>query len=181
MASTMSATAVESATTAVEAAASAVESATTAVEAAASATVEATAASRLEAAASPAAKPSAALRSEVPPIREPSSIEAPSIEAPAVEAAAIKSPVKESTSTESTIKKEAATEPRTRTDEDAIYEVIRSPITVRGASVWGIRVVAIGADRRSIITIVTVIAATYSNSYLNLRVRVTRRKHTNRQ
>ena len=165
---TMSATTVESATTA-------------AAESTATTAVEATAASRLEAtAASPAAKPSAALRSEVPAIREPSAIEAPSIEAPAVEAppieaAAIKSPVKESTSTES------ATEPRTRTDEDAIHEVIWSPITVRGASVRGIRVVAIGADRWSIITIVPVIAATYSNSYLNLRVRVARRKHANRQ
>jgi hypothetical protein len=190
---TMSATTVESTTTAAveSAATTTVESAaTTTVESAATTTVESTATTveaatttRLEVSAStPAAKPASALRSEAPAVREPSAIEAPSIEAPAVEAppieaAAIKSPVKVTTPIEAA--PEAPAVPGSDSDEQSIHEVIRSPIAVRSASVRRVIIVAVATHRRPTIGI-TPISATYANSNLNLCVRIARRKHANR-
>jgi hypothetical protein len=180
---TMSATTVESTTTA------AVESATTTVESAPTTTVEAATTTRLEVSAStPAAKPASALRSEAPAVREPSAIEAPAIEAPSIKAAAIKSraikspaiksPVKESTITEAT--PEAPAVPGSDSDEHAVHEVIRSPIAVWGARVRCVIIVAIRASRRAV-GVTTVISTAYPDSYRNLCMRITRCKHANCQ
>jgi hypothetical protein len=177
---TMSASAVESA------AASAVESAATAaVESATTTAVEAATPTRLEVAAAakpatPTAKSASALRSEVPAVREPSAIEAPAVEAPPIESATIKSPIIVTTPIKTTpieAAPEAPAVPGSDSDEQAIHEVIRSPIAVRGASVRRVIIVSIRARRRAV-AITTVTA--YSNSHRNLCVRIARRKHTNR-
>lgn len=41
-----------------------------------------------------------------------------------------------------------AMEPRAGADEYSVHEVVRAPISIRRASVWSIRVVAVGANRR---------------------------------
>jgi hypothetical protein len=180
---TMSASAMESAAaSAVESAATAaVESAATAaVESATTTAVEAATPTRLEVAAAakpatPTAKSASALRSEAPAVREPSAIEAPAVEAPPIESATIKSPIIVTTPIEAA--PEAPAVPGSDSDEQAIHEVIRSPIAVRGASVRRVIIESIRARRRAV-AITTVTA--YSNSHRNLCVRIARRKHTNR-
>src|ERR1700722_548525 len=181
---TMSATAVESAASAAveSATTTAVESATTtAVESAATTAVEAATPTRLEVAtatkpAAPAAKPASALRSEVPAVREPSAIEASTIEAPT-----IKSPVIVTTPIEAPpieAAPEAPAVPGSDSDEQAVHEVVRSPIAIRGTSIRRVIIVAIRARRRAVA--ITTVTAAYPNPHRNLCVRIARSKHTNR-
>ena len=76
---------------------------------------------------------------------------------------------------------EAPAPPGSDSDEQAVNEVIRSPISVGRASVRPVIIVAIGTLRRAVgITAVTTVTAAYPNSNLNLCVRIARRKHANR-
>jgi hypothetical protein len=72
------------------------------------------------------------------------------------------------------------TPPGSNSDEDSIYEVIRSPVAVRRARVRRVIIVAVIANRRAV-PITTVITPAYPNPYRNLCVRIARREHANRQ
>jgi hypothetical protein len=67
-------------------------------------------------------------------------VKAPTVVTTAIEAAAVIAPAIETRTVE-------PVEPRASPDEHAVYEPIRAVVTVRRASVWGIIIVAIGANR----------------------------------
>jgi hypothetical protein len=67
-------------------------------------------------------------------------VKAPTIVTTTIEAAAVIAPAIEARAVESM-------EPWASPDEDSVYEPIRAVVTVRRASVWGIIIVAIGANR----------------------------------
>jgi hypothetical protein len=114
----------------VEAAATTAMAAATSVEATAATSVEATAATTAIAATSTTAVAAA-----------PTSISA-SI------------PISAAISIAGTVAIPAASVPGTRSQEDAAVEPVRTVISIRCAGIWVVAVVAIGADRRRIITAV---------------------------
>jgi len=111
-------------------------------------------------------------------VKAPASAKAATAEAPSLKAASLEAATAETASlkaaTTKTASEKAAMEPRSGADKDATHKVVWTVVAIRRTRIWGIPVVAVGANWSG-----SYITGTNSNANGKLSVGVTCRKHQN--